>query len=70
VFDIINGRCVVSISSLAKEALFFFQVHSHAPEKQQASFQTGNFWKSKASTKEESIPLHHTHTHEPVLVLK
>jgi hypothetical protein len=55
---------------LAKKQLFFFQVHSRVPEKQQVSFPAGNFWKKKASTKGESIPLHHTHTHEPVLVLK
>ena len=44
-----------------RKQLFFFQVHSHIPEKQQASLQSGNLWKSKASTKGESIPLHHTH---------
>ena len=37
-----------------RKQFFFFQVHSHVPEKQQASLQSGNFWKSKASTKGES----------------
>jgi len=53
-----------------RKQLFFFQVHLHVPEKQQASFQSGTFWKSRASTKGESISLHHMHTHKPVLVLK
>jgi hypothetical protein len=37
-----------------RKQFFFFQVHSHVPEKQQASLQSGNFWKSKASMKGES----------------
>lgn len=37
-----------------RKQFFFLQVHSHVPEKQQASLQSGNFWKSKASTKGES----------------